>query len=151
MFLWFSSHRKSKKEINSIHSIFCTGLVQLSVLLDNFFFIVSKGGPKEKCWKIAKTMHGFWVFFSFGPVLETMKKSCLKGLKSCEVLENPKSNICWKFQLFISKTGKSPPKSISVFPIWYPLSKWLKICKTYLVLPPMTRIWPLSKDTAPCP
>ena len=22
--------------------------------LDNFFVIVSKGGPKEKCWKIAK-------------------------------------------------------------------------------------------------
>ena len=33
-----------------------------------------------------------------------------------------KSSFCWKFQLFISKTGESPLLlSIFVFPIWYPL------------------------------
>ena len=29
--------------------------------------------------------------------------------------------MCWNFQLSISKNGESPPLSIFVFPIWYPL------------------------------
>ena len=86
----------------------------LSVTSQNFssfrqlFFIVSKGVPKEKN------------SFSFGPLLETVKKRCLKELKICEVSENPKSNICWKIQLSIScgtqKSSKMPQTEAKI--IW---------------------------------
>ena len=39
-------------------------------------------------------------------------KSCLKELKFCEVSENPKSSICWKFQLSISLGSKKSPSTI---------------------------------------
>ena len=60
-------------------------------------------------------MYSFGNFsaFFFGPPLETMKKRCLKKLKFCEVSENSKSSICWKFQLSISKTLETSQK-------WHP-------------------------------
>ena len=71
---------------------------EISVLLDNFFFKVSKAGPKEKCWKIAKTIRCFSIFFLWSPLRNYEKKSCLKNRKLCEVSENLKSSICRKFQ-----------------------------------------------------
>ena len=40
----------------------------------SFFFMVSNGGPKEKCWKIAKTIHCFFQHFSFGPPIGNHEK-----------------------------------------------------------------------------
>jgi hypothetical protein len=56
--------------------------------------------------------------------LETIKKSCWKELKFCEVSENPKSSICWKFQLSISLWSKKTPSSIQAGdklnkPFWF--------------------------------
>ena len=46
--------------------------------LDNFFFIVSKGGPKEKYWKIAKTIHWFFSIFPLVPPWKLWKKKLSK-------------------------------------------------------------------------
>ena len=43
-------------------------------LFRQLFYIVSKGGPKEKCWKNQCIFMAFFQHFSFGPPLETMKK-----------------------------------------------------------------------------
>ena len=50
------------------------------------FFNSFQEGTKGKMLKIY-----FFMFLSFGPTLESVKKSCLKELKFCEVSENPKS------------------------------------------------------------
>ena len=93
-----------------------------SALLVNFFFIVSKGGPKEKCWKIAKTIYWFLAIFPLVPPWKLWKKSCLKELKFGEVSRNPKSSICWKFQLFISLGSKKSP---------FTIQSWLKLNKPF--------------------
>ena len=81
--------------------------------LDNFFFIVSKGEPKEKCWKIAITIHWFFSIFPLVPPWKLWKKSCLNKLKFWEASQNQKRSICWKFQISISlgtqKSAKNPP------------------------------------------
>ena len=56
-------------------------------------------------------------------------KSCVHELKFCEVSENSKSSICWKFHLSISKTGESTLLCIFVFPIIHPL-----LLVTFLIL-----------------
>ena len=63
----------------------------------------------------------FFPFSFWSPLGNYEKQSCLKELKFCEVSENLKSSICWKFQLSISKNGKSTILCIFVFPISYPL------------------------------
>ena len=59
----------------------------------------------------------FKVFYLWAP-LETMKKSCLKELKFCEVLGTLESSIYWKFQLSISKTGESSYFLFGI-PFWF--------------------------------
>ena len=68
------------------------------------FFIVSKGGPKEKCWKnnVMYSFGNFSAFFSIFPLVppwKLWKKSCLNKLKFWEASRNEKRSICWKFQL----------------------------------------------------
>ena len=64
---------------------------------------------------------GFWVFSLWYPLGNYEKKSCLKELKLCEVSENPKSSICWKFQKNRLKIEKSVAKwahrPFCVFPL----------------------------------
>ena len=90
------------------------------------FFIVSKGGTS---WKICKLYIGFWGFFLWSP-LKTMKKSCLKELKFCEILENPKSSIfsCLSQNFMMPITPfywsyKSNQKNRLVCPPW-PCTSW---------------------------
>ena len=88
------------------------------------FFIVSKGGPKEKCWKIAKTIHCFFSIFPLVlPLGNYEKKSCLNELKFWEASRNQKWSICWKFQLFVSLgTQKEPHVGIHISESCSPLS-----------------------------
>ena len=76
--------------------------------LDNFFFMVSDAKKLPKLYIV------FWVFFPLAPPWKLWKKNCLKELKFCEVSENPKSSICWKFQLFISLGSKIYPSTLQV-------------------------------------
>ena len=50
----------------------------LSLIRQLFCFIVSKGGPKEKCWKKHCIVLAIFQNSSFGPPLETMKKKLSK-------------------------------------------------------------------------
>ena len=70
----------------------------------------------EKCWKKQCIVLAIFQHFSFGPPLETMKKSCLNELKFWEASRNQNWSICWKFQYSISKIGESPLISGSSFP-----------------------------------
>ena len=56
--------------------------------------------------------------FLWFPLENYEKKSFLKELKFCEISENSKSIICWRFQQSISKTVESPSKSIFIFPFF---------------------------------
>ena len=68
--------------------------------------------------KSCQTLHWFLSFFPFGIPLETMKKSSLKELKFCELLDNRKSSFCWKFQLCISCGTKKSAKIPQPGPRW---------------------------------
>jgi hypothetical protein len=57
------------------------------------FFHSFQGATEGKMLKNCQNYTFFFEFFSFGPPLDTMKKSCLKELKFCEVSENPKSSM----------------------------------------------------------
>ena len=80
--------------------------------LDNFFFTVSKGGPKEKCWKNNVWLWQFFSIFPLVPPWKLWKKSCLNKLKFWEAPWNQKRSLCWKFKLSISlgtqKSAKTP-------------------------------------------
>ena len=54
---------------------------------------------REKCWKNQCIVLAIFQNFSFGPPLETMKKSCLNELKFWEASRNHKWSVCWNFQL----------------------------------------------------
>ena len=76
----------------------------LNLFRQLFFSWLPMGGPKKKCWKIAKIIRCFFQHFSFGPPLETMKKkSCLNKLKFWEASRNHKRSLSWKFQYSILK------------------------------------------------
>ena len=64
------------------------------------------------------------IFFLCSPLWNEENKSCLNEIKLCQVSGNPKSSICCKFHLSISKTGESPLLTICVFPITHPLFYW---------------------------
>ena len=81
---------------------------------------------KRGCVKGNKEIHNRGVspvfdFFLCSPYETKTIKSCLNELKFWEVSENPKSSICLRFHLSLSKTGESPFSGISVFPITHPL------------------------------
>ena len=83
-------------------------------------FYSFQGGINDK---MLKNYQNYTLVLDFFFFFETMKKSCLKELKFCEVSENSKSSsICWKFLLSILKTGESSFLCIFIFPIWYPFS-----------------------------
>ena len=82
---------------------FCEASPNLSLFRQLFF-------PKEKCWKIAISIHWFFSIFPLVPPWELWKKSCLNKLKFGEASRNQKRSICWKFKLSISLgTAKTPP------------------------------------------
>ena len=96
--------------------------------LSKFEFVLttflSKGEPKEKCWKIAITIHWFFSIFPLVPPWKLWKKSCLNNLKFWEASGNQKRSICWKFQLSISletqKSAKIPPAlGKMIKPFWF--------------------------------
>ena len=80
------------------------GFSETSQSFSSSFFHSFQGGTQGK---MLKNCQNYTFVFEFFP-LETIKKSCLKALKFWEVSENPKSSICWKFQLSISKTVGCP-------------------------------------------
>ena len=77
----------------------------------SFFYKVSKGGPKEKCWKTN------WQFFSIFPLVppwKLWKKSCLNELKFWEASRNHKSSLPWKLHNSILKNAKTSQLSASI-------------------------------------
>ena len=74
------------------------------LIISHFFFHSFQGKMLKNCQNYTLVFE----FFSFGPPLETKKKSCLNWLKFCEVSQNPKFSICWKFQMSISKIVGCP-------------------------------------------
>ena len=72
--------------------------------LDNFFFMVSNGGPKEKCWKKQHIILAIFQHFFFG---SHEKKSCLNKFKFWEASRNHKKSLSWKFQYSILKNAET--------------------------------------------
>ena len=83
----------------------------LSSFRQLFFFIVSKGGPKGKCWKIANC---FFIIFPLVPPRKLWKKNCLNELKFWEASGNHNSSLSWKFHNSISKKAKTSQLSASI-------------------------------------
>ena len=60
---------------------------------------------------------GFFLFsFLWSPLWNEENKNCLNKLQLCDLSGNPKSSLCWKFHMSISKIGKSPQNSGSSLP-----------------------------------
>ena len=97
-------------------------LSKFELIQTTLFFIVSKGGPKQKSWKI-----GFSAFFFWSPLGNNKNKSCLNKLKFWEASWNQKRSICWKFQISISlgtqKSAKTPQ-------LW---ARWSDPCLTSFI------------------
>jgi hypothetical protein len=98
----------------------------------NFFFHSFQGGTKRK--KPQKPMYSFGNFSAFllwFPLGNYEKKSCPKELKFCEVSENLKSSICWKFQLSIScgtqKSAKMPQTGSKMIWSFWRCNIWCQI------------------------
>ena len=75
-------------------------------------------------------------------------KLLIKELKFCEVSENPKSSICWKFQLSFSKTVETSQKwaSISQNPVplyrFYRFLTQIRSWKVFLLIAKVLRFPP---------
>ena len=67
-------------------------LSKFELISTTFFFIVSKGGPKKKCWKIAKTIHLFFSTFPLVPPWKLWKKSSLKD-RFCTLFFRPRTSL----------------------------------------------------------
>ena len=107
------------------------------------FFHSFQGGTKGKMLKNQCIVLAIFQDFSFGPPLETMKKSCLNELKFWEASRNQKWSICWKFQLSISLgTQKVSHVGIHIWESCSPFCKdslsvfslWFNPCKSLFTL-----------------
>ena len=96
------------------------GLVQLdSSLYSGWGFLGSQWDRQLKFLKNQCIVLAIFQHFSFGPPLETMKKSCLNKLKFWEASWNLKRNLSRKFQYSILKNAETShiPASISENPV----------------------------------
>ena len=99
-------------------------LRKFGLILDIFYIYYFIGGTKEKIQKTCQNQPKLYiVFFGVFPLVppKNENKSCLNEL--LQGFKNPKSSICWKFQLSISCESKKSPSTIQ---LWTQLKKPLR-------------------------
>ena len=104
----------------------------------------AKGGPKEKCWKIANFFSIFFSIFPLVPPWKLWKKSCRNEFKFWEASWNHKSSSSWKFHNSILKNAKTSQLSASISEKVVPLYETLAL---YQLFGPL---WPWGSNSFNC-